>query len=67
MVIAARIEPSAPGPVSKFTHAPRKAKNTAPIRTGRVTVQSILPRRWNMTVPVTPVNAKVNSAVAIAA
>ena len=34
--------------------------------TGRAIDQSIVPRRWNITVPTMPVNVNVKSAVAIA-
>ena len=54
------------GRAIEFTHAPTNAKITALNNTGRVTVQSMLPRRWNIAVPTIPVKVNVNSAVAIA-
>ena len=66
MMTPASSSASVVGRAIEFTQAPTNAKINALNSTGRVSVQSMLPRRWNITVPTIPVKVNVNSAVAIA-
>ena len=66
MMTPASSSASVVGRAIELTQAPTNAKIKALNNTGRVSVQSMLPRRWNIAVPRIPVKMNVNSAVAIA-
>ena len=65
MITPASRSASIVGRVIEFTQAPTNAKISALNNTGRVKLQSMLPRRWNIAVARTPVKMNVNNAVAI--